>query len=375
MPGKKILFISHDAERTGAPAELLLIVRYLDRTRYEPTVLLGKEGPLQNEFANCAPVLLQSLFPRAPKYLREIASARRRIGLLRNVRPDLLYCNTVMTAKWLLYAQLLHIPATVHVHELSAIVRNLSPVDKFLLRNPAHRLIAASAAVENCLRTDLGLNTRNITVFHECIDVVKMQKQDVASLRKELFPGRCDLVIGCIGRIAPMKGTDLFLRVAARVKSALEGKMNVKFLIVGGAARQERNFYDELLNLRDSLSLKDDCVITGPRDDVRPYYSLADIILIPSREDPFPLVLLEAMAMGKPVVAFSTGGIGEAVTPDCGLLAPPLDVETMAQNTLTLVHDPDLRGRFGAAGRARAEGHFDIRHNIRKLETIIDGIL
>jgi hypothetical protein len=80
---RKILFISHDASLTGAPRELLYIVKYIDKAKFEPVVILGKDGPLRQEFEKHAEVIVQELFGNGLPYLRELRSTRKRLALLR----------------------------------------------------------------------------------------------------------------------------------------------------------------------------------------------------------------------------------------------------------------------------------------------------
>ena len=105
------------------------------------------------------------------------------------------------------------------------------------------------------------------------------------------------------------------------------------------------------------------------RSGIDPYEELAewDVFVLPSRMDPCPLAVLEAMATGLPVVATRVGGIPEEVGDDAGLLVEPEDVRGLAAAVLRLAGDPGLRARLGAPGRERVEGLFT-------LERQADGI-
>jgi glycosyltransferase involved in cell wall biosynthesis len=98
---------------------------------------------------------------------------------------------------------------------------------------------------------------------------------------------------------------------------------------------------------------------------------LTDIMVLPSRNEPFGRVLIEAMATGKPVIATASGGAPEIVVPEeTGLLVPPENAEALAGALLRLLGDEDLRQRMGAAGVARAREHFDVRRVVEQVEGI-----
>jgi len=372
---QKILFISHDASLTGAPRELLYIVKYIDRTKFEPIVLLGKDGPLREEFEANARVVIQELFDRGVKYFRELAMFSKRLKLLKELKVDLVYCNTVMTAKWLLYAKLLNLPTIVHVHELRYVFEALSSFDRYMLHNFSDKCVAASSGVRKYLLSVCSLNPSKIVIFHESLEIPPAIPPKNEALKKELFPAGCDLIVGMVGRVAQMKGTDLFIETARMVKEQFAGKIKIKFLIVGGVARIEELFYEDLKNAINLGGLSGDVVITGYKENVLDYLSLIDIFVLPSREDPFPLVVLEAMAAARPVVAFAVGGVPEALTPETGILIKEQNLEALKDAIVALVQNPERRASMGTAARRRAEENFDIAQNVSQIEELITSVI
>src|SRR6202008_3062067 len=102
----RTLFISHDASYYGATRQLVSIVKYLDKTKYEPVFIIGDEGPIVEEMRQYGKCYIQSLFPKGPPYLRELICISQRKRLLREIQPDLVYCNSIMNAKWCLYSSM-----------------------------------------------------------------------------------------------------------------------------------------------------------------------------------------------------------------------------------------------------------------------------
>lgn len=375
----KILFISHDASLTGAPRELLLIVKHLDKQMFHPVVILGADGPLRSEFEKHAETVISPLFPGRAKYVREFSLARRRLSLLKELKPDLVYCNTVRSAKWLLYARMCGISTVLHVHELADVFDALSFADRLLIRRCARRYVAASNRVREFLVRSVGIPARMIEVFHESIEVRQFTRERSEALSKSLFPSGADLIIGTVGRVSAFKGTDVFLEMAMHVSamrgtgsSALAGPraQKIKFLIVGEASETDGAFVEMLRRRLKECALDQDVIITGAQQDVRPHFSLIDICVLASPDDPFPLVNLEAMALSLPVVAFDAGGNREALD-DCGVLVKEMSSRALAREVVRLIADDDERTRLGSAGRSRALALFDIEKNIGALERLL----
>jgi glycosyltransferase involved in cell wall biosynthesis len=169
-----------------------------------------------------------------------------------------------------------------------------------------------------------------------------------------------------------MKGSDLFLDVAKKIKESLSPSLKVKFIIIGGTPHVEGRFNEWLEDEIAESDIKDDFIITGSKENVDQYLSLVDIFVLPSREDPFPLVILEAMAASKPIVAFAVGGVPEAIGNQAGFLIEPQNTEAMKETIIKLINDPDLRNRMGAEARKRVDLDFNIERNIPRVEEIIE---
>lgn len=367
----RILFISHSASRTGAPILLLEIAKRLDSARYQPLFLLPEEGPLTDQFRSAGETFIAPLYPEGVKYWREVKQCTRRIAFLRSVRPDLVYCNTIHSAKWLPYAWLLRIPAVTHVHELSMGFAVLGPLEYFFIARYSARLIAVSGAVETYLAADRGIKSSRIDTVRAGIDPHSFGTGDRQDYLRSNLGTRGHFVVGTVGRITAMKGSDLFLRVAALVRRQTAAP--VKFLVVASVA--DREFYRAFQNLIDELHLREHILLVEEARHVAPYYALMDVYVSTAREDPFPLVILEAMASRIPVVAFSAGGIPEAVTSECAILVDDQNIEVMSAEILALMNNPSRRNGMGTAGRRRVETEFDISVYTGKIQRVIDSVL
>ena len=161
--------------------------------------------------------------------------------------------------------------------------------------------------------------------------------------------------VGIIGRLQPWKGQEVFLRAAARLAEVHE---DARFLVVGGAILGwEGSYPDDLRRLADDLGIAGRVHFAGHQSEVDRWYDALDVVVHASFGEPFGLVLVEAMALGKPLVATSAGGPLEIVEDGTsGLLVPPGDFEALAEAVGRILADPALASALsrGAAERSKA---------------------
>ena len=198
-----------------------------------------------------------------------------------------------------------------------------------------------------------------VKVIHNGIPLEDRVAVPQAEVRAEFMLGPGVPVVGTIGRFEPQKGMSFFLRAAALVRERVP---DAEFLIIGDGPLR-----DELIGLARDLKIWDAVRFTGWRDDISRLLCGMDVFCLPSLWEQFPFVVLEAMAMGRPVVATSVDGVPEAVVPgETGMLAPPENPEALASSIVNLLRNPELARRFGDAARRRVEERFTIQEMIRR---------
>ncbi|MEO6603794.1 MAG: glycosyltransferase family 4 protein [Polyangiaceae bacterium] len=198
---------------------------------------------------------------------------------------------------------------------------------------------------------------------------------DGAELRRDFGIPKDALVLASVSRLFTWKGQRDLIRAFALTRAVLP---NVFLLIVGADSLevQSRSFTEELKQLAVNLGVSEGVIFTGPRSDVPRVLAACDVFTMPSFEEPFGLVFLEAMAMKKPVVAIDNGGTPEVVEHGrTGLLSAPWDVSALAANILILLKDPELRSRMGEQGRARVLEHFTAARMARDAGAAYDRVL
>ena len=175
-----------------------------------------------------------------------------------------------------------------------------------------------------------------------------------------------DTVVLTVCRLFPAKGPGELIRAVALVH---DKHPDVRLLIVG---REVEVGYTETLKLlAANLGIGSKVVFAGQRGDVPGLMAAADIYAMPSQFEPFGLVYLEAMAMELPVIALKSGGTPEVVENGSdGLLSDPGDIQSLADNLLTCVKEPQRRAEMGRHGRQRAESKFTIRRMADDCETV-----
>jgi glycosyltransferase involved in cell wall biosynthesis len=163
------------------------------------------------------------------------------------------------------------------------------------------------------------------------------------------------------------KGADLFLRVAESVQST-DRDGTVHFVWVGGRSDLVHGIQKEIR----SSSLRDIVHFIGPRAELTAYYDASDMFLLPSREDPFPLAMLEAASRELPILCFAnSGGAPEFVENDAGLIVPGFDTAKMAEEVMRLLSAPELSRRIGKAAQQKVMNRYTLNLGAPKIAQVI----
>ena len=341
FPLETILFIGHDASGTGAPRVLLNILRWLDRnTNLRLFLILLDGGPLVDSYKEVAQVWC--LHPSVDPCIQSIRSFCP--------EPDLIYGNTVIAAK--IYPKLIEmeVPIITHVHEMEyVLLRVISRSIRNILLRDSSWIIAASEPVAENLVKNHHYNSSHITVIY---DFIELSVEDIPDHTSFSVKGerKKKIVLGC-GRGSWRKGIDLFVDVANKVIHS-RNEQDVYFIWVGEIIN-ERLLRDPL-RLAAQYGIERHLIFTGYTPYPRTYFSTADIFLLPSREDPFPLVALEACEQGLPIICFDkSGGMPEFIRTGPGVVVPFEDADAMAEEILSLLSDDQRRIALGMKARER----------------------
>jgi len=187
-------------------------------------------------------------------------------------------------------------------------------------------------------------------------------------IRQEFKVSDSDVLIGAIGRLVWQKGFEYFIHAIPDLIQALPKS---RFVLIGdGVLRQD------LENLAKDLKISDHILFTGQRTDIRDTLTALDIVVIPSVLEGFPIVTLEAMAMGKPIVATAIDGITEQIMDGReGILVPPRNTTKLSQAIIKIVSNPIMADTLGKAARRRVTTEFSVQQMIKATIHVYDGLL
>jgi glycosyltransferase involved in cell wall biosynthesis len=348
----RVLVISHDAHLAGAQMVTLRTVQQWQRAGLEGVrVVCVGDGVLRQAFAAAYPTTVLEDFPDEASRRRALLACADFAGQ----PPSVVYSSTVVNGPVLEWIRQLGMPIVTHAHELQKSIERWAPGEIMAATCRATDLfMAAAPAIRDNLVERHGIDPDRVPVVPAHIDceVERPPATAVAEVRRSWHAGPEEIVVFGCGTTDWRKGPDLFCEIAAR---ALAEHPGLRFAWAGGDADYRRSW------LADH-GLTDNVQFLGTRGDVRQLLHAADLFLLSSREDPMPLVALEAAATGLPVVCFAgAGDIPKFVSDDAGVVVPMEDVAAATTAILELARDPERRGRVGEAAAARVRAAHDSR--------------
>lgn len=375
---RRILFIGHDATRTGAPTALLHLLRWLKRNGDPPlSILLGGGGELLPEYEKIADTWVANYSKWCPGGIRSQILATAGLGSWANraersdIRkfafrhtPALIYVNSVASAR-IVTVLAPTIPVLTHVHELGSVLGAPNVPD--LLRR-SRSFIACSHAVADHLIRHHRIPPERIDTVHESVpvDQIRPNRTRQEILDELHIPQDARTVMGC-GTLSWRKGPDLFVQLA---RQAIRQDPSTHFFWVGGGSPNEISQFEHDTR---AMNLGEQVHLTGSVTNSADYFAAADVFTLTSREDPYPLVCLEAAALGKPIVCFAdAGGMPEFVEDDCGFAVPYLDVQGMADRIIRLLDCPACRQKMGEAARRKVTERHDVNVAASRILEIIE---
>ena len=237
-------------------------------------------------------------------------------------------------------------------------------------RRLADQVIAISRAAQEVLTT-AGLPAEKVTLIYSSVDC-EWFKPDCGELAAQFMAehnlGEEGAVVGTIGSLVPRKGQAVFLHAAKEVLAVFP---NARFIICGHGPLEL-----ELREQARQLEIADCVIFLDERADVRPLLASMDCFVLPSLAEGLGVAALEAMAMGKPVVASRVGGLAEVVEDNCtGFLVEPGRPEALAEALLRLLRDNELRATLGRNARQRALARFDRKIMVSRTEELYYSLL
>jgi len=380
-----ILYVHSSALLYGSDRTLLHLITNLDRERFTPLVVLPESGPLVAALEEAgAKVHIQPLcvlhrmlnplyWARFAFRVPQSALALRKLIRAQDVR--LIHSNTSHILDGSFAAHLTGIPHVWHIREIHT---GLSQVGRLLSRwidAASSAIFSVSQASQEAFFPGRKGDTK-LHIIYDGIDVTQFHPERLGDSVRAEFNLVPDIPLcGVVGRIAHWKGHRTFIDAAALV---LQKYPEARFMIVGDAVTpSDQVLKQELLSHIHQLGLEEAIIFTGLRQDVPDIMAALNVHVLPSEmPEPWGLVVLEAMATGRPVIATRQGGPLEMVIEGkTGYLVPPSDPEALARALLTLFDNPEQAQAMGRAGRARCVSQFTLERAARDVMARYESLL
>ncbi|WP_316849715.1 glycosyltransferase family 4 protein [Pedobacter agri] len=372
-----ILILGASSDLYGGSKILAIVANILQEGKHKPIVVVSEHGELIGELNRLGVEvriirlgILRRKYFSVPGILNRIKvnrSAWKALGkLIDDEKIDVVYSNTTGVLIGAFLAKKKNIKHIWHIHEIITKPKTFTRILGRLVNKYADNVIVVSDAVKNHWKE--YINTTNINRIYNGIDT-SIYTRSEGLLRKELNLKETDLVIGMIGRVNHWKGQDFFIDIARQI---LNHEPDTKFIIAGDAYPGNEHLVDKMLDRLNNELPPQSVFYIGYRTDIPSILKSIDIFVLPSiLPDPFPTVILEAMASSKPVVATNHGGALEMVEHmETGIIIPHDNVEESAEELLKLIRDREKMVTMGELGNIRINTLFSLekfRESILKL--------
>jgi len=362
---KTILFVSNFGTFFGGgEVSFFELIRELDSSQFERVVVCPAKGDFYSQVESLGIPIQVVKMPslKGPGLFSFPSSVRELLALIKMREIDIVHANS---SRCMIYAglsgKMSGVPVVWHVR-----VTDTDPLLDRFLALLADRIIVNSQSVLK--RFSFVKDQSRISLVYNGVDLEKFSPSvSGENIRREYSINRDEKVITIIGRLDGFKGHRYFLEAARRV---LDGSRKARFLIVGdGAVR------DDLEALSESLGIARSVVFCGQKDNVPEILAASDLVVSASLKEGFGRVVIEAMAMNKPVVATNVGGVPEIVEDEkSGILVEPEDCDGLASAMISVLDSPEIALKLAVEGEKRGRENFSLEEHVREIEKIYKSL-
>lgn len=304
-----------------------------------------------------------------------LPSARRLSRIIREHRIDIVHAGEVTDLQAALSARFCRVPLVWSVRASFPHAPGLERLLARIVLRLADVVLVASESVRRELFGAYSDAEGRVRVMHDPPRITEVPDREAAAQwRERLGVPSSSPLVALISKLLRMKGHPLLIQVVPRL---CERFPDARVALVGGAVEGREGEALTLQEMAQRSGFADRILFCGQVQDVAGVMSAADVVVhCPDHPDPFPGVVLEAMAVGRPVVGARIGGIPEQVVDGVtGLLVPPNDPGALAEAILALLSDPARRAEMGQAGRQRARTEFSRERYGARLAEIYRQVL
>ncbi|KAF2081172.1 glycosyltransferase [Flavobacterium sharifuzzamanii] len=347
---KKILFISHEATRTGAPLILLNLIKWLGNNdrNIQFDVLLLNGGNISDDFKKvCHNVYIYSNAEKTLRFSEIFKEKLKSKFRIKKVNKDVLFFNEIALKNYdIIYANsIASIPFGVrikhyckgakliaHIHELPTIIKLHLPQFGNYIKDVDQYIAVSQLVADNLVD--------NYTIDRNLIDIIYefgvINEQNVEKDNKVF-------TVGAAGTTHWRKGDDIFIQIASYINKNYPNA-KIEFVWVGSTLHNRLIIESDL----EKLGLMDKVRFVGEQGDPIQFYKNFDVFLLTSREDPFPLVCIETATLGIPIICFEkASGTTEVINKGGGFVVPYLDIQEMSEKVMLYYDNSKKRDEDG----------------------------
>lgn len=390
---KRVLFVEGNPDGTvgGSFFLMLDLILGLDRNQFEPTAVYRFDNFVADRLraAGVPVVIMPPVIPltfdrkwmavalapikKAANFVRGfVLPTLSYARFLRRHRIDLINLNNSITRNhpWMVAAFLTRTLCVTHEMGINA---HYSWLSRFLGRRLG-AVISLSHVIHDAMR-ERNADLPNIEVIHCGIDASRYkQVESPAELRLKHGIAADAPITGVVGNIRTWKGQETIVRATAVLRQRFPG---IRCILVGGHTAADREYMERLQSLCTTLDIEANVVFAGFQKNAIDYMRLMDVVAHTSiSPEPFGIVTLEAMSLGKPLVSTTIGGPAEVVVNGVtGILVEPGDPDLLAQAISRLLDDPRAAAEMGENGLRRLHEEFSLEKNLRRTLAVYERVL
>lgn len=360
----KILLVSHNLNLEGAPLFLFNLARGLKGLGYNIKILSPVEGPIKINFQKIGVEVIISDFTSEDFSITRFAN-----------KYDAIIVNTIIGYKFINKSDLdkENVIWALHESERDIYFNNFQGLNGKLLSKVKQVVFSSEATqyIYGDLNTSNNFATINTVGDFSAINNY-ISKNSKARIKDKLGFKKNDFLINLIGTICLRKGQLEFTEAAIAILRELN-KPDLKFIMVGGGRGYE---IEKVIRKRIQLNgLEKQIIIFNETKDIFDFYFISDIFVCNSYIEAFPMVTLEAMAFGLPIVSTNAYGLAEQFEDGKnGLVIMPGDTEELKSKILYLINNPDIAKKLGLNARKKLETDFPFKKMVSQYDSLISEV-
>lgn len=356
------------------------LVKYIDRSRFEPVVVFPYEGPLKKEIEDLG---IKTVISGIERWIRypfeskiENTDLRSRVRSIMEIidreSPSVVHTNTSVVLEGAVASRVRNIPHIWHINETLDGHPELTPCMPlpfvyWVMSALSDRIVTPADTLKKQFFP--VVDPSKLFTIYNGIDDKDYLTPGAISVRSEFGLSEKEIVAVTVAAVTERKGYPALLKAASLLKRKSPG---IKFLWVGAASPEA---LADFTAMTKEFGLEGSVILAGFRRDFTRFIIASDILVHPSINEAFPMVILDAMAAGKPVIATDCGGVRESVADgDTGFMVPVNDPESLAEKIRLLAGDDRKRRSMGESGFRRFAENFSAKVYAKKFEELYTRI-